>query len=270
MPAPGSYERIALIGAGRMGTAMLRGWLSAASGSEFDVIEPDPSGDLVELAARGRIRLNPPSKAADLVMIAIKPQAFRAAADQIRGWTAPTTTVVSIMAGMTIAPISDALHASAVVRAMPNTPGAIGAGVTAFAVSTGFPDGDVSRVAAVLSPLGDVVGPLAEAQIDAVTALSGSGPAYVFLLAEAMEKAGVELGLAPETARRLAYATVGGAGQMLRGDQADAGAFREAVTSPGGTTRAALDVLQKDQAFEAMVRSAMAAAAARSKSLASG
>lgn len=260
-------RRIALVGAGRMGSAMLRGWLRQPGGlGEFCVIEPQPTDDLRELAVGGEIKLNAEPQETDVLVLAVKPQGFAAAAAALAPWRSDETLVLSVMAGVTIRGISDALKVTRVVRSMPNTPGAIGKGVTAYAVSAQCNAADKSAAEKLLSPLGSVVGPLDEERMDAVTAVSGSGPAYVFLLAEVLEAAARHAGLDAATAAILARQTVSGAGALLEagGDPTD---LRKAVTSPGGTTAAALDVLLASGALPDLMRRAVDAAVRRSAEL---
>lgn len=251
---------------------MLRGWLRSRRGGglgEFSVLEPNPADDLRELAASGAITLNAEPRAADILVLAVKPQGFAAAAKMLEPWRTEATLVLSVMAGVTIRGISDALNVSRVVRSMPNTPGAIGRGVTAYAMSDACRATDKATADKLLAPLGGVVGPLDEGQIDAVTAVSGSGPAYVFLLAETLEAAARHVGLDAATAALLARQTVAGAGALLEGG-GDPTELRKAVTSPGGTTAAALDVLLTSGAMPELMRRAVEAAVRRSVELSKG
>lgn len=266
-------RRAVLVGAGRMGSAMARGWvadLSAAGLSELAIVEPDPDDSLRAAASGGEVTLNPPPFAADILILAIKPQAFASASAGLKGFVGPDTLVVSIMAGVTLASVASTLGVSRVARAMPNTPGAIGMGVTAYAVSDGCEPADCQAAARLLEPLGLVVGPLAEDQMDAVTAVSGSGPAYVFLLAEALADAGRAAGLPDDVAETLARETVVGAGALLGESPLSAVDLRLAVTSPGGTTAAALMVLMGEGGLPSLMRDAVAAAAKRGAELAKG
>jgi len=260
-----------LVGAGRMGSAMARGWLAdlgAAGLSRLSVVEPSPGEDVSEAAARKLIDLNPAPGIADIVVLAVKPQGFAAAADGLKAWVGPDTLVVSIMAGVTIDRIIGALGSKKVARAMPNTPGAIGMGTTGFALSDVCGADEARVTSGLLDPLGLVVGPLKESQMDAVTAVSGSGPAYVFLLVEALAGAGRSAGLDEATANALARETIIGAGALL-GEFAEAPAeLRRQVTSPGGTTAAALDVLLASGGMPDLMRKAVDAAVRRGQELA--
>ncbi|HEX5005967.1 MAG TPA: pyrroline-5-carboxylate reductase [Hyphomonadaceae bacterium] len=265
----GELKQAVLVGAGRMGVAMARGWLRSlktAGIGKLHVVEPDPSAEVAAWGKSGKISLNRAANPADIVVLAVKPQGFAKAAPSIGGWVGPDTLVISIMAGVTIRGIGEALGVSKVARAMPNTPGAIGKGVTGYALSSLCGETEKSTAEKLLAPLGGVVGPLEEKHIDAVTAVSGSGPAYVFLLAEALEGAARAAGLDSETAATLARKTVIGAGALLAegGDPAE---LRKAVTSPGGTTAAALDILMARGAIPELMRKAVEAAARRGAEL---
>jgi pyrroline-5-carboxylate reductase len=262
---------ILLAGAGKMGSAMLEGWLALGLAPEnIVVIEPQPSREIAALSARG-LRLNASRDAlGDIaaVVVAVKPQV----ADEVMPALAPfvggATVVVSIMAGRTLQFLARSLPGAAIVRAMPNTPAAIGRGMT-----VAVPNGRVSQaqralVDALLSAVGAVEWVADEALMDAVTALSGSGPAYVFLLAEAMARAGTAAGLPAALAATLARATVAGAGELLHRSPFDAATLRQNVTSPGGTTAAALEVLMAEDGLERLMTAAIAAATKRSRDLA--
>lgn len=260
-----------LVGAGRMGSAMARGWLSdlrAAGLARLSVVEPVPGDDVKEAAASGLIALNSAAEPADLLILAVKPQGFGATADALKAWVGPCTLVISIMAGVTIARIASALGCERIARAMPNTPGAIGMGATGFALSDACGDVEAATTAALLEPLGLVVGPLNENQMDAVTAVSGSGPAYVFLLVESLAAAGRSVGLDEATANALARETIIGAGALLGEFAEPPSELRRQVTSPGGTTAAALDVLMSAGGMPDLMRKAVEAAARRGAELA--
>ncbi|HWE78373.1 MAG TPA: pyrroline-5-carboxylate reductase, partial [Pseudolabrys sp.] len=233
------------------------------------VIEPSPSPEIAALAAKG-IRLNPPAKdtgTVETLVVAVKPQSFRDAGAVLKPFAAPATLVVSIMAGATIASISG-VCGGAVVRAMPNTPAAIGRGIT-VAVAAGNVSAAQRTVAdALLRATGAVEWVDDETLMDAVTAVSGSGPAYIFLLAEELARAGVEAGLPAELATRLARETVAGSGELLRRSEASSATLRQNVTSPGGTTAAALEVLMGPDGMQPLMIRAIAAATRRSKELA--
>ena len=261
---------IVLAGAGKMGGAMLAGWLAQGLDARLvGVIEPHPSDDIRALAAKG-IRLNPSPQdigAVATLVVALKPQMFREAGLMLKSFTAPTTLVVSIMAGATIASI-EAVCGGMVVRAMPNTPAAIGRGIT-VAVAAGHVSAAQRAVAdALLRATGSVEWTSDESLMDAVTAVSGSGPAYIFLLAEELARAGVEAGLPAELATRLARETVSGSGELLHRSELASATLRQNVTSPGGTTAAALEVLMGPDGMQPLLTRAVAAATKRSRELA--
>jgi pyrroline-5-carboxylate reductase len=265
-----SLKQAVLVGGGRMGGAMMRGWLrdlNAAGLGSLAVIEPQPGPDILEAAKANSITLNPGAAPADIVVLAVKPQGFGAAAADLKKWVGPETLVISIMAGVTIERIVKALGSDKVARAMPNTPGAIGKGVTGFSLSPACGDRESLATSKLLEPLGLVVGPLDESQMNAVTAVSGSGPAYVFLMVEALTAAGRAAGLDAATAAALARETVVGAGALLGTSSESAAELRKAVTSPGGTTAAALDVLTASDALPDLMRRAVEAAARRGAEL---
>ena len=261
---------IVLAGAGKMGGALLSGWLAQGlDGKRVVVIEPLPSAEISALVTKG-VRLNPSPTdigAVATLVIALKPQSFREAGAMLKAFTAPSTLVVSIMAGTTIAALEEVCGGS-VVRAMPNTPAAIGRGIT-VAVAAGDVSSSQRAIAdALLRATGSVEWVDDENLMDAVTAVSGSGPAYIFLLAEELARAGVEAGLPQDLATRLARETVAGSGELLRRSEAPSATLRQNVTSPGGTTAAALEVLMGPDGMQSLLTRAVAAATRRSKELA--
>lgn len=262
---------LALVGAGKMGGAMLSGWLALGlDGARVTVIDPQPSDEIQALCASSGASLNPAVVApAQVVVLAIKPQTLDAAAPALSPLIGPQTLVVSIMAGKTSADIAARLPGvGAVVRTMPNTPAAVGRGVTGAFASPAVSLAQRACADALLSAVGAVAWLEDEALIDAVTAVSGSGPAYVFLLAECMAQAGEKLGLPRDVAEKLARATVEGAGELMRREQQTTPAqLRINVTSPGGTTAAALAVLMGDEGLAALMERAIAAAHSRAQEL---
>ncbi|MGU3536288.1 pyrroline-5-carboxylate reductase [Methylobacterium sp. A54F] len=262
---------LTLVGAGKMGGAMLEGWLAGGlDPAHTVVVEPNPSDDLARLCAERRLALNPAApEPPEAVVLAIKPQGLEAAAGGIDRLIGPGTLLVSILAGKTVADLRGRLPAArAVVRAMPNLPASIGRGATGAYASPEVSAAQREAADALLAAAGLVAWIEEEAQIDAVTALSGSGPAYVFLLAEALAEAGAAAGLAPAVAARLARATVAGAGALLDASPLDASELRRNVTSPGGTTAAALDVLMRADGLAPLMRAAVEAARRRAGELA--
>jgi pyrroline-5-carboxylate reductase len=262
---------IVLVGAGKMGSALLEGWLALGlSPRNVAVLEPQPTPEVAALAARG-LRLNPSAAAVGEVaalVVAVKPQVAPEVTPALSPFVSAATVVVSIMAGRTLAFLAGALPSAALVRAMPNTPAAIGRGITVAVANARVSDAQRALVDALLSAVGAVEWVADEALMDAVTALSGSGPAYLFLLAETMAQAGAAAGLPPALAATLARATVAGAGELLHRSPLDAATLRQNVTSPGGTTAAALDVLMAKDGLAPLMRRAIAAATARSRELA--
>jgi pyrroline-5-carboxylate reductase len=268
---------VALIGAGKMGGALLDGWIGLGlDPARIIVIEPQPASPIAALAARG-LRLNPeinPDMAtvrADAAVLAVKPQTAPEAMAGMMALVSPGTgtVVVSIMAGRPIAFLEAALPpGTAIIRAMPNTPAAIGRGIT-VAVPNRMVTPVQRRLAEGLLMAGGAVEWIDdESLMDAVTAVSGSGPAYVFLLAESLARAGEKAGLPAALAARLARATVAGAGELMHRSPVEAAALRQNVTSPGGTTAAALGVLMADDGLDPLMERAVAAAARRSRELA--
>ncbi len=263
--------QLLLVGAGKMGSALLEGWLKLGlDARKAAVFEPLPSPQIAALPARG-LRLNPPAAALSDVaamVLAVKPQGAAAVLAPLVPIVGPSTVVISIMAGRTLAFLAGALSgAGALVRAMPNTPAAIGRGIT-VAVSRGASAAQRELADRLLAATGAVEWIDDEALMDAVTAVSGSGPAYVFLLAEVLAKAGAAAGLPPHLAARLARETVAGSGELLHQSPLEAAVLRENVTSPGGTTAAALDVLMGGDGLGPLMQRAVAAATARSRQLA--
>jgi pyrroline-5-carboxylate reductase len=260
-----------LVGAGKMGGALLEGWLRLGlDPQKIAVLEPEPLPHIAVLAGRG-VRLNPDAatlRNASVVVIALKPQAAVGALAALAPNLSASTLVISIMAGRTLQFLSAALpHARAMVRAMPNTPAAIGRGIT-VAVPRQTSAAERALAHRLLAATGAVEWIEDEALMDAVTAVSGSGPAYVFLLAEALAQAGAAAGLPPPLAERLARETVAGSGELLHQSRLEAATLRENVTSPGGTTSVALAILMGQNGLGSLMTRAIAAAMARSRELA--
>ena len=260
-----------LVGAGKMGGAMLEGWLALGMAAKnVVVIEPQPAAETLALVSRG-LRLNPPAASigeASALVIAIKPQMAPDVMSLLQPYVGASTAVVSIMAGRTLRFLERTLPPAAMVRAMPNTPAAIGRGITVAVPNSRISSQQRALVHALLSAVGQVEWIDDEALMDAVTAVSGSGPAYVFLLAEALAKAGAAAGLPAGLADTLARATVAGSGELLARSPLAAATLRQNVTSPGGTTAAALDVLMGKDGLERLMVEAIAAATRRSRELA--
>jgi len=265
-------SRLTLVGAGKMGGAMAQGWLDAGlPASSLTIIEPNPSPEIASLASRNGVALNrPPAVPSEMLVLAVKPQSLDKVAPEIAGFAAERTLLLSIIAGKTIANLTARFpRARAVVRAMPNTPAAIGRGVTAAFASAAVDAEQKGWCERLLGAVGTFFWLDEESAIDAVTAISGSGPAYVFALAEALAAAGERLGLPADLSMSLARGTVEGAAELMRRERATTPAtLRQNVTSPGGTTAAALAVLQGPGGLDDLMARATAAARARAAEMA--
>ena len=254
-----------------MGSALLKGWL-AGGVKAISVVEPKPSADLQKLAKAKKIALfAAPSQVKgkpSVCVVAIKPQILKGEAPTLAGFAKAGALMISIAAGTSVAAMRKAWGARArIIRAMPNTPGAVGAGITGIFAAKGVTAPDKKKAVALLSALGATEWVSREKLIDSVTAISGSGPAYLFLFAEALTEAGVAEGLTRKQAEKFARATVSGAGALLAADPSPAVSLRENVTSPGGTTAAALAVFMADDALVSLVKRAARAAAKRAEEL---
>jgi pyrroline-5-carboxylate reductase len=264
---------ILLVGAGKMGGAMLEAWLARGLPPALvSVIDPAPTSAVAKLIAARRIARDPqPQLIANhaAIVLAVKPQTASEVMLQLSRFVGRDTVVVSIMAGRTIGFLAKNLpKGTAIVRAMPNTPASVGRGIT-VAVPNARVNVSARELADVLlSATGPVAWIKNEKWMDAVTAVSGSGPAYVFLLAESLARAGAAVGLPKPLAARLARATVAGAGELLHRSDLDPAKLRENVTSPGGTTAAALKVLMGKSGIDGLMKKAVAAATRRSRELA--
>lgn len=259
---------LVLLGCGKMGSAMLAGWLAQGlPAASVWVLEPQPSDWLHSLEG---LNLNTPlPQAPAIVLIAVKPQMMGAALPAIATQGGGGTLFVSVAAGTPIAAFEAVLGASSpIIRAMPNTPAAIGKGITAIIGNGQTTDQHMDLAETLLQAVGQVVRLEDERQMDAVTAVSGSGPAYLFHLIETLAAAGEAEGLSPELAMKLAKATMAGAGALAELADETPAELRENVTSPGGTTQAALDVLMNEtDGFAPLMRRAVKAAADRARKL---
>ncbi|MGA0601843.1 pyrroline-5-carboxylate reductase [Caulobacter sp. KR2-114] len=259
---------ILLLGAGRMGGALISGWTKAGAFTPSDLIIVDPAAPPEARAAGAAgAQLNPPDKVlaqAQTVLLAVKPQMWKAAAEAYAPLLAPDAVVVSIAAGVGAGPIGEAFGGRPVARVMPTTGAAIGMGTASIYAAS-----EVARARAhsLFAPVGMVVDLDDEALMHAATAVSGSSPAYLYAFIEALEAAGARAGLAPDAARALARSTITGAAALLAQSGEDPAELRRQVTSPGGTTQAALDVLMGEAGFGPLLDRAVAAAVARSKEL---
>ncbi|MDE2183645.1 MAG: pyrroline-5-carboxylate reductase [Alphaproteobacteria bacterium] len=260
---------ILLIGAGKMGTALIKGWIKAGLGP-ITAVEPHPSPLLRKLEG--------PMLATDLkrvshdgwraCVVALKPQVLRAEAAHLKAIADKGTPMISIAAGTSVKFMAKHWGAQArIVRAMPNTPGAVDRGITALYAAPTATAHDRTLATSLLSAIGKTVWLKSEAQIDAATAVSGSGPAYVYALVEALAAAGVAAGLPHETSMSLARATVAGTGALLDADPREPSELRRDVATPGGTTEAAFKILLAEDGLEALMTRAVAAAKARAEEL---
>jgi pyrroline-5-carboxylate reductase len=273
MDTPGANRfkmSLVLAGAGKMGGALLRAWLDRGyDPRKISVIEPRPSPELVELAGAKGFAMGPPSWPPQVLVLAMKPQNLDEAAAGLVPFASRDTLVVSILAGKTIANVAARLpHATAIVRAMPNLAAAVARGMAVLAANaTATPD-QRATAEALFAAAGRVDWLAGEELIDAATAVSGSGPAYVFNLAEALASAGAALGLPADIAARLARATVEGAGELLfQCPESTVAQLRENVTSRGGTTAAALEVLMAQDGLTPLIDRAVKAAKQRAAAL---
>lgn len=262
-----------LVGCGNMGRALLAGWLARGTPADaVTVVEPGPDQAAAARALGVRVLADAAGLAADyrpaVVLLAVKPQAMDAVAPAYARF-AGSACFLSIAAGKTLAGLRRGLGAGAIVRTMPNTPAAVGRGITVAVPNAAVTAAMKTVCTGLLEAVGEVVWVEDEGLLDAVTAVSGSGPAYVFLLIEAMASAGVAAGLAPDLAARLARATVAGSGELAARSTDDPAQLRKNVTSPGGTTQAALDVLMAPDGLPGLITRAVAAATRRSRELAS-
>ena len=265
-------ERLVLVGAGKMGGAMAQGWLDAGlPASSLTIIEPNPSSEIMSLARERGVALNPRiTTPPEMLVLAVKPQSLDQVAPEIASLAGGHTLLVSIIAGKTIANLGARLSkARAIVRAMPNTPAAIGRGVTGAFANAHVNAEQRGWCERLLGAVGAFFWLDDESAVDAVTAISGSGPAYIFALTEALAAAAERLGLPAEMSMSLARGTVEGAAELMHRDSATSPAtLRRNVTSPGGTTAAALAVLQAPEGLNDLMARATAAARARAAEMA--
>jgi pyrroline-5-carboxylate reductase len=272
-PAAPKVPALLLVGCGKMGGALLAGWLERGLARRLVVVEPGPGA--AGFAGRPGVELLSDAAAIApdfqpaVVVLAVKPQGMAQVLPPYRRFADAGALFLSIAAGKTLGFFARALgEAASVVRAMPNTPASIGRGI-AVASANARVRPEQRRIAeALLAAVGEVGWVEDEALLDAVTAVSGSGPAYVFLLIECLARAGVAAGLPEALAERLARATVAGSGELAQRSAESAASLRENVTSPGGTTRAALDVLMAADGLDPLLRRAILAATKRSRELA--
>jgi pyrroline-5-carboxylate reductase len=262
---------LALVGAGKMGSALMAGWLDQGLDPDAALVfDPAPPPEASALLSRAGVAVaeHPrQGQTAAAIVIAVKPQIIADVLPDLRPLLGPDTVCLSIAAGPTLANLEAGLGPAAIVRSMPNTPAQVGRGITAAVANPRVQPAQKALVTELLEAVGEVVWVDDEAHIDAVTAVSGSGPAYVFLLAECLAEAGIDAGLPPEVADQLARATVVGAGELLRCSDLPHHQLRENVTSPGGTTAAALEILMSEEGLGLLMTRAVAAAKKRSQDL---
>ncbi|MCM2562944.1 pyrroline-5-carboxylate reductase [Lutimaribacter sp. EGI FJ00015] len=261
---------LVLLGCGKMGSAMLEGWLKGGlPAASVWVIDPNPSDWLRETGVHLNAELPPEP---GLVLVAVKPQMMGEALPRMQALGGGGTLFVSVAAGTSIAHFESVLGAGTpIVRAMPNTPAAVAKGITAIIGNAQTTDAHLGLAEALLRAVGQVVRLESEDQMDAVTGLSGSGPAYVFHMIECMAQAGEAQGLSPDLAMRLARATVAGAGALAEAADETPAQLRVNVTSPNGTTQAGLEVLMNDETgLPPLMRATVKAATERSKALRDG
>jgi pyrroline-5-carboxylate reductase len=265
---------LVLVGAGKMGGAMLEGWLKAGADPAMIVaLDPNPPVEVKLQMVHHHIRLNPPIAEindAEVIVVAVKPQVMEEVLPAVTPLARFHPLVLSVAAGKTIASFERQFgDSAAVIRTIPNTPAAIGRGITAMAANRHVSANQHALAEALLSAVGEVVTVDDESLIDAATAVSGSGPAYVFYVTECLAAAGAKAGLPPDLAMKLARATVAGAGELMRVTGLPAATLRQNVTSPKGTTYAALQILMADDGLQPLFEKAVAAADKRSRELAS-
>ncbi len=267
--SPSQQQPLAFIGGGNMASAIIGGLIQQGlPASAIEVVEPfEPTRESLRqrFGIEAQAAAGPALARAQLVVWAVKPQTFKQAAAEVRTHIGDALHL-SVAAGIRSDSIAGWLGTERVVRSMPNTPALVGQGMTALFARAAVTDADQARVEQVIRPTGESLWVQDEAQLDAVTALSGSGPAYVFLFLEAMIEAGTQMGLAPDQAKQLAIATFAGAARLARDSEEPPSVLRERVTSKGGTTYAALTSMQADQVPQAFIK-AMHAACARAKEL---
>jgi pyrroline-5-carboxylate reductase len=262
-----------LVGAGKMGGAILEGLLARGLDARTVIVQdPEPAPAVADLLAASGIDVVPVvdalSEPPGVILIAVKPQIMESVLPGLAELAGPQTLVVSIAAGRRLATFDQHLPGVAVVRAMPNTPAAIQCGITVAVANPMVTPAQRALADELLSAVGEVVWVDDEALLDPVTAVSGSGPAYVFLLAECLAEAGRAAGLDAKLAERLARATISGSGALLEASDLSAAELRRNVTSPGGTTAAALDILGGKDGLQKLMTAAVAAATKRGRDLA--
>lgn len=266
---------LGLVGCGKMGTAMAQSWIKNNAVRQLTLIDPVPQDSMmniptdIELSHHQAIEQSD-LNAADIVILAVKPQIMDDICQTLKPYLNDQTTIVSIAAGRTIESFEHVFERQdlGIVRVMPNTPAAIGKGISVMVANTHVSQDRFEIVRNLIEVTGDVIAIENENLMDAVTAVSGSGPAYIFHLIEAMTAAGIEAGLPEDLSEKLARQTVIGSGYLAEAQAStSASTLRENVTSPGGTTAAALNVLMNDKALEKLMTQAILAAKKRGQEL---
>jgi len=262
---------VVLVGAGQMGMAMAIGWLDAGLASDqLILVDPKPSEPVKAIAEQKSLSIleRPPSNPAQVLVLAVKPQVAAAVLVSAKMCVGPDTLALSVMAGIGAEQMSSALGCNRIVRTIPNTPAKIGKGAIGAFASAGVDASDRDVVNALLAASGQTIWVENESDIDSVTGLSGSGPAYVFNMVEAMAKAGEAQGLPAVVAMKLARQTIIGAAALMDAEpDVSAATLRENVTSPNGTTYAALQILMGDEGLSPLMERAVTAARERSEEL---
>ena len=262
-----------VVGAGKMGGALLEGWIAskAITPKQLIILDPHP-GEAAKAAIKaGALHLSEPSNkllSIKYLLLAIKPQMFSKLAPEIAKSLSDEALIISILAGTSLATLQDTFKAQSLIRAMPNTPAAIGKGITAYTKGPNVSELQTEMTETLLAAGGKVHHVANEHLIDVVTAVSGSGPAYVFHMVEALEAAAIKIGLPEDLAPDFARQTIIGAAGLLESSPEPASQLRSNVTSPNGTTQAALDVLMGLEGLPPLMRDTVQAALRRAKELA--
>ena len=261
---------VVLVGAGKMGLALARGWIAGGlPADQLVLVDPNPAEATTAFAAETKCRLQsrPGGVLTHVIVLAVKPQVMREVLAELRPSVGRHTLVISIAAGISIETIGKGLETDRVIRTMPNTPAQIGKGITGAVAGAGLLADDVETAEALLGAAGKLIWFTEEAMLDAVTAVSGSGPAYVFNMVEALAVAAERQGFMPDDAMLFARETIIGAAALMAADPSPASTLRENVTSPKGTTAAALEILRGADGLEALMDKAVTAARRRSEEL---
>lgn len=261
--------KIAIFGFGKMGQAIVSSWLKNKLDFTIDIFDPVINPEIEELARENSFRLNPKIKEPihDIILLAVKPQTLGQIEKNVSKIVGEDTLIISIMAGKSLENLAQSTKANKIYRVMPNTPAQIGEGISAYIGNSSVTKDDEALLKSLLKPLGKVASLTNEKLMDTVTAVSGSGPAYLFLLTEALAAAAYAEGLDQEMAESFARQTMIGAAALMKKSDLSPLDLRKEVTSPSGTTEAALDVLTGGNAMGALMKRAVEAAVKRSKEL---